>query len=52
MFAERVIVQLKEQTEMLSGQLQLADERYADLRLSVLLPETNIRCGKCRALIG
>ena len=38
---ERVIMRLKEQTEMLAGQLQLADERYADLRSRLDLERRN-----------
>ena len=38
---KQVIVQLKEQTEMLAGQLQLGDERYADLRSKLLIERHN-----------
>ena len=39
--AEQVISQLREQTEMLAGQLQLGDERYADLRSRLLIERHN-----------
>ncbi len=39
--ADAAIVQLKEQTEMLAGQLQLADERHHDLRTRLEVEREN-----------